>query len=436
MSRRQLPLPFIEQVASRPQEPHEAAPPDAARRPDRRAGGSARRRRGEAAPPDAADGPDRSAESDETAARHFWGRRWQEHLEASPCFAKHLPGGRALCRTGVVSRADIRPGRVQGMIVRGRPHYVDVRIRKLRAEAWNAIRIACLGQIGSEDDLREGRVSGHVRDILTDPDCGLFPAPSDVKSRCSCSDAVLPCKHVMAVLWGAGGRFDADPSLFLRLRGVSSNDLVSDLRPPAGSSWRRDVLAEDAVAAVFGIVLERGPYESRFSYRDRLPVAGPRRRTAPADDRDSGNADAEKPASAGRGKAATTRKPAHGTVANRSKPGPGVASRSKPGPGARRRASAPDRSPSARPADRRLADEQPVLQESASLQGADSWRPTGRIMTRLREQTGFTVADLAELLRVSPSTVGRWENTPGVLRLRPSQREALRVLCGEAGLKE
>ena len=426
MPRRQLPLPFVEQVASRPPEPkevappdaarrpdrrpggparrrrgdvappdaadvpvasrppepHEAAPPDAARRPDRRAGGSARRHRGEVASPDAAEGPARSAEADETAARHFWGRRWQEHLEASPYFAKRLPGGRALCRTGVVSRVAIRPGRFQGMIVGGRPHYVDVRIRKLQADAWNAIRIACLGQIGSEDELREGRVSGHVRDILTDPDRGLFPAPSEVKSRCSCSDAVLPCKHVMAVLWGAGGRFDTDPFLLFRLRGVRSNDLVSDLRPPAGSTWRRDVLADDAVAVVFSIVLERGPHESPLSYRDRLPVAGPRRRTAPAGGREPGNgASAEKPAPARRGKAAAAvRKPAH--------------------------------------------------------DAADSWRPTGRFVTRLREQTGFTAADLAELLRVSPSTVGRWENTPGLLRLRPPQREALRVLGGEAGLEE
>ena len=249
------------------------------------------------------------------------------------------------------------------MIVGATNRYVDVRIRKLRPDAWNAIRIACLGQIGSEGDLREGRVSGHVRDILTDPDRGLFPTPADVAPRCTCSDTTLPCKHAMAVLWGAAGRFDADPFLFFRFRGVRSNDLVSDLKPPASSTWRRDVLAEDAVAAVFGIVLEPGPYESPFSYRDRLPVAGPRRRAAPAGDRESGNG-------------------------------------------------------------------------ASGDHGADSWRPTGRFVTRLRERTGFTVADLAELLRVSPSTIGRWENTPGLLRLRPPQREALRVLCGEVGLEE
>ena len=278
------------------------------------------------------------------------------------------------------------------MIVGARPYYVDVRIRKLRPDAWYAIRIACLGQIGSEGDLREGRVSGHVRDILTDPDCGLFPAPGDVKPRCSCSDTTLPCKHAMAVLWGAAGRFDADPFLFFRFRGVRSNDLVSDLKPPASSTWRRDVLAEDAVAAVFGIVLEPGPYESPFSYRDRLPVAGPRRRAAPAGDRESGNgASGKKPEPARRSKAAAAvRKPAQDAGASQSKRGVGGA----------------------------------------------SWRPTGRFVTRLRERTGFTVADLAELLRVSPSTIGRWENTPGLLRLRPPQREALRVLCGEVGLEE
>ena len=382
VSRRQLPLPLFDQASPRLKELYRqrlsgAAPPAPARRPEPRpAGSTARRRPAGAARPD---------EADESAARHFWGRRWQEHLEASPVFAKRLPGGRACWRKSAVRRLDVRPGRVQGMIVRGVDvHHVDVRIRKLGPDAWNAIRVACLGQIGAEGDLRDGRVSGHVRDILTDPGRGLFPAPADVKPRCMCSDGTLLCKHVMAVLWGAGDRFDTDPLLLFRLRAVRPADLIGNLALP-GPTTRPDVLAEEALSAIFGIALDPGPEEPAFSYRRRTPVAGPRSRKTPVGNRGAGNdASAEGSAPARRGAA---REPSRGPGAEPAPP--------------------PDRS------------------ASAGL-------PTGRLVASLRERTGFTVAELADLLQVSPSTVRRWETTPGPLRLRPPQREALWVLQGSA----
>ena len=334
MPRRQLPLPLFDRASPRLKELYRrrlsgAAPPDPARRPESRQGGPAAPRR----PVGAA----RPAEADETAARHFWGRRWQEHLEAAPVFARRLPGGRACWRKSAVHRLDVRPGRVQGMIVRGFDvHRVDVRIQKLGPDAWNTLRIACLGQIGSEGDLREGRVSGHVRDVLIDPDRGLFPTPADVKPRCMCGDWTLPCKHVMAVLWGVGNRFDADPFLLFRLRGVRPAELIGNLMPHVAASDRPGVLAEEALAEIFGIVLEPDP---------------------------------QKPA---------------------------------PAPG----------------------------------RSASAGRPTGPLVASLRARTGFTVAELADLLRVSPSTVRRWETTPGPLRLHPPQREALLVLHGETGSAE
>ena len=406
MPRRQLPLPLFDRASPRLKELYArrlsgAAPPDPARRPEPRQGGSAAER----GPAGAA----RPAEADETAARHFWGRRWQEHLEAAPVFARRLPGGRACWRKSTVQRLGISTGRVQGMIVRGFDvKHVDVRIRKLGPDAWQAIRIACLGQIGSESDLREGRVSGHVRDVLTDPGRGLFPAPDDVKPRCMCGDWTLPCKHVMAVLWGVGGYFDTDPLLLFRLRGVRPAELIGNLMPHVVARGRPGVLAEEALAEIFDIVLEPGPGEPAFSYHRRTPVAGPRK--TPAGDRGPGNdASAEGPAPARRGDTAANRKPGRDSAAG--KPGRGGA------------AGKPSRGPATEPA-------------SPPGRSASAGRPTGPLVASLRERTGFTVAELAGLLRVSPATVRRWETTPGPLRLRPPQREALLVLHGGTGSAE
>ena len=64
--------------------------------------------------------------------------------------------------------------------------------------------------------------------------------------------------------------------------------------------------------------------------------------------------------------------------------------------------------------------------------GASSgFSPTGRLVAELRHEGGFSVAEFANLLRVSSATVYRWEAVPGPLSLRARQEDALQVLCEE-----
>ena len=55
---------------------------------------------------------------------------------------------------------------------------------------------------------------------------GLFPSPKEIQLSCSCPDYADMCKHVAAVLYGVGARFDHQPELLFRLRGVDENDLI------------------------------------------------------------------------------------------------------------------------------------------------------------------------------------------------------------------
>ena len=52
-------------------------------------------------------------------------------------------------------------------------------------------------------------------------------------------------------------------------------------------------------------------------------------------------------------------------------------------------------------------------------------------MAELRYQGGFSVPEFAGLLRVSASTVYRWEAARGPLALRAGQEDALQVLYRE-----
>jgi uncharacterized Zn finger protein len=59
----------------------------------------------------------------------------------------------------------------------------------------------------------------------------LFPnRAGDLKTACSCPDWANPCKHVAAVHYILGDRFDEDPFLLFRLRGRTQEQILEGLR--------------------------------------------------------------------------------------------------------------------------------------------------------------------------------------------------------------
>jgi uncharacterized Zn finger protein len=74
----------------------------------------------------------------------------------------------------------------------------------------------------------------------------LFPAArNDLQTDCSCPDWANPCKHVAAVHYLLGERFDADPFLIFVLRGRTREAIVEALRVRrAGGSAAADETPE------------------------------------------------------------------------------------------------------------------------------------------------------------------------------------------------
>jgi hypothetical protein len=98
------------------------------------------------------------------------------------------------------------------------------------------------------------------------------------------------CKHIAAVLYGVGVRFDEKPELLFALRGVDHADLISGAADDIprlvtrGSTGRKVIKSAD-LSALFGIELEGPVAMSSSSPRspngagDRGPAARPRSRT-------------------------------------------------------------------------------------------------------------------------------------------------------------
>jgi uncharacterized Zn finger protein len=193
----------------------------------------------------------------------FWGKAWAEHLASYADYASRLPRGRSYLRNGSVLDLRIAKGEVRALVSGSAVYEVTVAIEPLPAARWAAVRKRCAGQIATVVELLSGKLSGAVMEVLCDRERGLFPGHAEIELGCSCPDGARLCKHLAAVLYGVGARFDASPELLFTLRGVDGADLVADAgraegiagaRPRAKGSAKQ--LAGADLAGLFGIEIE------------------------------------------------------------------------------------------------------------------------------------------------------------------------------------
>ncbi len=201
-----------------------------------------------------------------TIARTFWGKAWCENLERYSDFENRLPRGRTYVRNGSVVDLQIERGQVLAMVSGSELYTIKIDIGTIPKARWEAICKDCLGSVASLVELLQGKISKNVMERVCREGGGLFPSPREIKMRCSCPDWADMCKHTSAVLYGVGARFDAEPDFLFALRGVDRSELIAGAEtnlPIAQTQVAAErVLAEDDVAALFGIELEPAPSQS------------------------------------------------------------------------------------------------------------------------------------------------------------------------------
>ena len=115
---------------------------------------------------------------------------------------------------------------------------------------------------------------------------GLFPSPREIKMTCSCPDWAGMCKHVAAVLYGAGARLDAAPDFLFTLRGVDRSELIAGAGEEFADWANRKspperIVAEDDVAALFGLELEPAPGSKDADTGLKSGISGRTKRATP-----------------------------------------------------------------------------------------------------------------------------------------------------------
>jgi uncharacterized Zn finger protein len=192
-----------------------------------------------------------------TIASTFWGKAWCDNLERYSDYANRIPRGRTYVRNGSVVDLQIAPGEIHAQVSGSQLYRVDLKVTPVAKARWEAICKDCAGSIDSLVELLQGRFSKGVMERICRQGQGLFPSPADIHLSCSCPDWADMCKHVAAVLYGVGARFDHQPELLFLLRGVDEKELIAGaartvpLEKQAPSASK--VLAGEDLSAIFGL---------------------------------------------------------------------------------------------------------------------------------------------------------------------------------------
>ena len=195
-------------------------------------------------------------------AASWWAIAWNKNLESYADYESRIGRGRSYVRQGAVLDLRINPGYVTALVqgTKAKPYEIIINIQPLDPKTWQDIVRKCSRSISNMAELAEGKFPEDLSNLFTDKNGGLFPAPSEIDFGCSCPDWASMCKHVAAVLYGIGARFDEDPTLFFTLRDIDFTELLKKSVEDKMQNMLKNsdqvtprVIADDDITKLFGV---------------------------------------------------------------------------------------------------------------------------------------------------------------------------------------
>jgi uncharacterized Zn finger protein len=174
----------------------------------------------------------RAAHQTGAFTKSWWADRWIAALERLVDSGR-LARGRSYARKGQVLEINIEPGKVSARVQGSRPtpYKIAISVGQLTNQEWERVLTALAGQAIFAASLLNGEMPRDVETAFKAAGVSLFPETRhDLTTRCSCPDEANPCKHLAAVFYLLGERFDQDPFLIFRLRGRTREEVLSALR--------------------------------------------------------------------------------------------------------------------------------------------------------------------------------------------------------------
>ena len=163
---------------------------------------------------------------------NWWADRWIAALRPLMDSGR-LSRGRSYARRGQVIDMSVTPGSVSARVQGSRqtPYKVSIELQPLNDAQWEEVLDALSGQAIFAAKLLNGEMPADIDQVFDAVDVPLFPeSEGDLDTDCSCPDWANPCKHIAAVYYLLGERFDEDPFLLLELRGRTQEAITAALR--------------------------------------------------------------------------------------------------------------------------------------------------------------------------------------------------------------
>jgi uncharacterized Zn finger protein len=205
----------------------------------------------------------------------WWGQRFIAALERFTDPAR-LGRGRSYASGGRILDYKLANGTVRAKVrgsinpyfgVYKEPIYkTTITIKAITAADWTKV----IRKIASRADLVTKLLMNEMPDTIEDAfsALGLHLLPfsqSDFKTTCSCPDYANPCKHIAGVYYLLASDLDQDPFVMFELRGLSRDDLHTELAcSPLGQILASALTSE-------GVPVE--PVESYHTRPTKEPVA-------------------------------------------------------------------------------------------------------------------------------------------------------------------
>jgi uncharacterized Zn finger protein len=179
---------------------------------------------------------------------NWWAKRWLQVLEMYG-LGTRLQRGRSYARQGQVLSIDIRPGEVMAKVQGSRPtpYKVYIILPSLQESQWERVLDAISQQAIFAAQLLSGEMPQEIEQAFTSANVPLFPLKgSEIITSCNCPDDANPCKHIAAVYYLLGEKFDTDPFFLFTLRGRTREQIMEGLRKRRAQAAAVEGVIEEA----------------------------------------------------------------------------------------------------------------------------------------------------------------------------------------------
>lgn len=195
-------------------------------------------------------------------SRTWWGKKFIAVLEQFS-HPGRLSRGRAYASNSKVKSFEINDGIVTAQ-VRGsvNPYYgvykeplyiTTIEFQAISAAKWAAAIALIASKASLISRLLLNEIPDNIEEDFALLGLNLLPhSQKDFDAQCSCPDWGNPCKHIAGVYYLVAAELDRDPFLLFELRGLSRQDLHSELvKSPLGQALSAELqLAQRAPQSV------------------------------------------------------------------------------------------------------------------------------------------------------------------------------------------